>query len=127
MITSDELQALNDQDLLSLVTAVNGEYNGRRRIQNAKKLAELSIGSRVTFLDKHKQRVYGKVKRILVKNVEVIADDEKKWRVHPSLLSKIKEETTVYGSKSNDKKRPSEEKSLVAAVASDSDESDDVT
>lgn len=109
MITSDQLQALNDEDLLSLVTAVNGEYNGRKRIRNAQKLAELTIGSRVSFLNRQQQRVYGKVKRILVKNVEVIADDEKKWRVHPSLLTKIKE-TTVYGATTEEtKKRPRED------------------
>jgi hypothetical protein len=114
MITSDELKALNDQDLLSLVNAVNGEYNGRKRVQNAKKLAELTVGSRVTFLDKRKQRWYGKVQRILVKNVEVIADNGKKWRVHPSLLTKIKE-TTVYGGGTNEhetKKRPRDEESV---------------
>ena len=108
MITSDQLQALNDEDLLSLVTAVNGEYNGRKRIRNAQKLAELTIGSRVTFLNRQQQQVYGKVKRILVKNVEVIADDEKKWRVHPSLLTKIKE-TIVYGATEETKKRPRED------------------
>jgi hypothetical protein len=102
------------------VNAVNGEYNGRKRVQNAKKLAELTIGSRVTFLDRQKQRVYGTVKRILVKNVEVIADNEKKWRVHPSLLTKIKE-TTVYGADEK-KKRPREEE-IESANTSDSIES----
>jgi hypothetical protein len=95
MITSDQLQALNDEDLLSLVTAVNGEYNGRKRIRNAQKLAELTIGSRVSFLNRQQQRVYGKVKRILVKNVEVIADDEKKWRVHQAFSLKSRKQQST--------------------------------
>jgi len=81
----EDLRELGDEELNVLYVAVVAEHRDRREAANARKKSELRVGDRVVL----RNGVSGTVIKICPKNVMVQSNNQTKWRVSPSLLTKI--------------------------------------
>ena len=87
MLTSEQVRGLSDEELRAQINTMITERNLRSEAKNSKVMTDVFPGDRVTFHYKG-TIVRGVVKKKMVKNVKVTADDGKDWKVTARLLTK---------------------------------------
>ena len=81
-----DLKSMNTEELRDLHKIVVAELNERTRLKSAEAARKFRVGDYVKFF--HRGRVvFGQVLSVNQKSISVMAADDQRWRVSPSLLS----------------------------------------
>ena len=92
MISSDEMKnvmgSISDMSMED-ITKVSEMIKMRRSMLGNKLLRTIVVGDKVSFEGRGGITVFGKVTKVMVKNIVVDTGEVRKWRVPATLLTKV--------------------------------------
>ncbi|MFQ5632370.1 MAG: hypothetical protein ACE5I1_26670 [bacterium] len=92
-----DLEKLSEKELIELNNKIVARLRFLREMRTHSQMMAFSIGERVSFQPKDRERIFGTLTKYNRKTVTVITDDGEHWNVSPLLLSKVESQSENKG------------------------------